>query len=142
MELKTKQKGNLTELQCITAFYSLGYVVSMPYGDNARYDFIADVCGNLLKIQCKTCHSKDGDNFTFECRSARANTQRSSHCLYTPDEIDYFCTFYNGVCYLIPVSECGHAKTIRLLPAKNNVHIGINKAEDYTLENQLKKYTS
>lgn len=28
--LETKQKGNLTELQCIAAFYELGYSVSIP----------------------------------------------------------------------------------------------------------------
>ena len=31
MILDTKQKGNLTELQCITACYELGYNVSIPY---------------------------------------------------------------------------------------------------------------
>ena len=43
MELESKQKGNLTELQCITACYELGYSVSIPYGENSRYDFILDL---------------------------------------------------------------------------------------------------
>ena len=30
--LESKQKGILTELQCITAFNQLGYHVSIPYG--------------------------------------------------------------------------------------------------------------
>jgi hypothetical protein len=50
MELTTKQKGNLTELQCLSAFCALGCNVSIPYGDNSKYDFIADVNGKLLKI--------------------------------------------------------------------------------------------
>lgn len=33
MELTSKEKGNLTELQCLTAFYELGYKVSIPYGE-------------------------------------------------------------------------------------------------------------
>ena len=49
----TKQIGNLTELQCITRFYELGYSISIPYGDSEKYDFILDINGNLYKIQCK-----------------------------------------------------------------------------------------
>lgn len=49
-ELATKQKGNLTELQCIAAFYELGYSVSIPYGENSRYDLIADINGRLIKV--------------------------------------------------------------------------------------------
>ena len=40
--MTTKQKGNLTELQCISAFISEGYNVSIPFGEDTRYDFIAD----------------------------------------------------------------------------------------------------
>jgi len=36
MDLTTKQKGNITELQCITAFYQHGCQVSIPFGDNAK----------------------------------------------------------------------------------------------------------
>ena len=39
MELTSKQKGNLTELQCLTAFVAEGCGVSIPYGDNSKYDF-------------------------------------------------------------------------------------------------------
>lgn len=45
IELNPKQKGNLTELKCISAFYELGYQCSIPYGENSRYDFIADIDG-------------------------------------------------------------------------------------------------
>lgn len=30
MEFTTKQKGDLTELQCITACYTMGYNISIP----------------------------------------------------------------------------------------------------------------
>ena len=51
IELTSKQKGNLTELQCLTAFMAQGCGVNIPYGDNSKYDFIADINGNLYKIQ-------------------------------------------------------------------------------------------
>ena len=40
--MSTKYLGNLTELQCITRFYELGYPVSIPYGDSEKYDMIVD----------------------------------------------------------------------------------------------------
>lgn len=54
MILNSKQKGNLTELQCLAAFGQYGYTISIPYGDCARYDFIVDINNKLYRIQCKT----------------------------------------------------------------------------------------
>ena len=48
--LDSKFKGNLTELLCLAAFTELGYQISIPYGDHARYDFIADINNNLYRI--------------------------------------------------------------------------------------------
>lgn len=90
--MEPKQKGNLTELQCITAFYSLGYQVSIPYGENSRYDFIADIKGKLIKIQVKSSQSVDENAFKFSCRSCRVNSKTSIRRKYTKDEVDYFCT--------------------------------------------------
>ena len=57
MVVDNKQIGNLTELQCITRFYELGYVVSVPYGDSSKYDMILEYQGKLYKLQCK--HAKE-----------------------------------------------------------------------------------
>lgn len=51
----TQSIGNIVELQCISKFIELGYEVSIPYGNGAKYDFIADVNGKFLRIQCKSC---------------------------------------------------------------------------------------
>ena len=70
MELTPKQKGNLTELQCLTAFIQQGCTVSIPYGDCARYDFLVDINGIIIKVQCKTSHmSNTQDGIVFSCRS-------------------------------------------------------------------------
>ena len=42
-ELTTKQKGNITEIQCLLAFISQGYKVSIPYGEDCRYDLVLDI---------------------------------------------------------------------------------------------------
>ena len=46
----TKKRGNLTDLQCMTAFMELGYQVSIPFGEDSRYDFVADINDKLYKI--------------------------------------------------------------------------------------------
>lgn len=141
--MNTKKIGNLTELQCITSFYELGYSVSIPYGDNSRYDFIADIDGKLIKVQVKTSHQTETDNdssYTFCCRSSNRSSGGCINKKYTSDEIDYFCTFILGKCYLVPVSECSTSKTLRFgKPLNNNSKECYNLASDYDLEKQLNK---
>ena len=48
--VNVKAIGAHTELQCITYLHGLGYDISIPWGDNARYDFVLDVNHKLYKI--------------------------------------------------------------------------------------------
>ena len=139
VNLSPKQKGNLTELECLTAFYQLGYKCSIPYGENSRYDLIADIDGKLIRIQCKTSREVDEGVIEFPCRSSRSNTKSNLQRRYTADEIDYFCTFWNGQCYLVPISECSVTKKLRFIPPKNGQKVGICYAKDYELQGQLEK---
>ena len=141
--VEKKQKGNLTELQCISAFYEIGYSVSIPYGENNRYDFIADIEGHLIRVQVKTSSTKDdGKSYSFSCRSSRTNGKRTINKKYNKSEIDYFATCIKGKCYLIPLSECGSDKLLRFVPPKNGQTRGVNFAKDYEIEVILKKYES
>ncbi len=143
MELTAKQKGNLTELQCLTAFYEQGCHVSLPYGENSRYDMIVDVDGFLIKVQVKTSSLKKGSEnneaISFSCRSSHVNSSGVKNIKYTKEEIDYFATFWDGQCYLIPVSECSTEKTLRFVPPKSGQIKGIVFASDYTIQKQLTK---
>ena len=139
IELNPKQKGNLTELKCLSAFYELGYQCSIPYGENSRYDFIADIDGKLIRVQCKTSREVDVGVIEFPCRSSRSNTHSNLQRRYTANEIDYFCTFWDGKCYLIPVTECSITKILRFVPPKNGQKVGITYAKDYELQGQLEK---
>ena len=124
MELSTDMKGDITELQCILAFTQRGYIVSIPYS-KAKYDFIVDINGVLVKIQAKTSHgvlSPVGtlDSFMFKTSSITVNTVRINQTSYCKRDIDYFATIYNGDCFLIAVEECGSGtKTLRVNPPLN-----------------------
>lgn len=139
MQLTSKQKGNLTELQCLSAFVQEGCGVSIPYGDNSKYDFIADVNGILLKIQVKTSSSKDENSIKFSCRSTHVNCNGVKNERYSSKEVDFFATYWDNQCYLIPVEECSVEKTLRFAPPKNGQTKNISFAKDYLLSDILIK---
>ena len=140
MTLTSKQKGNLTELQCLTAFITEGCSVSIPYGDNAKYDFIADVDGKLLKIQVKTSSQKnEGVAIHFSCRSTHVNCKGVINEKYSANDIDFFATYWNNQCYLVPIKECSTEKTLRFVPPASGQLKGISFATDYELAKQLQK---
>lgn len=143
--LETKQKGIVTQLQCLTEFNELGLNTSIPYGENSRYDFIVDINGHLLRVQAKTSSGvMNSDNelagIKFACRSSRSNAQGASQRKYTKDEIDYFCTFWDGICYVVPVEETSMEKILRFFYPKNGQKNNISLAEDYTIDKQWSKY--
>lgn len=136
MELSTKAKGNLTELKCISAFYELGFSVSIPYGENNRYDFIADINNNLIKIQCKTSREIPG-GFVFSTRSTRVNSSGIKYKKYTLDEIDYFATYFDNKCYLVKAGITQSEFKIRYKYPNNGQKKGINISKEYELENVI-----
>lgn len=132
----TQSKGNLTELQCIASFMEYGVECSIPYGNGAKYDFIADINGKLLKIQCKTAKLIDNNSFMISCVSNTTNTQKTVVHRYTKDMIDYFATWIFNTVFLIPVEECSKSKTLRIKPPENN-NPNWNDCKNYTIEAQL-----
>lgn len=133
----TQSRGNFTELQCIAAFIECGVECSIPYGNGAKYDFIADINGKLLKIQCKSARVIDDNSFMIYCTSNTTNTQKTVSHRYTKDMIDYFATWIFNQVFLIPVQECSKSKTLRTAPPINNT-LQWNDCKNYTLEAQLK----
>ena len=122
----TQSIGNLNELKCISRFIELGYECSIPYGNGAKYDFIVDVNGELLKIQCKSCsHPRrngtvDNDAIQISTVSQTTNTKKTTKHTYSNQEIDYFATSYNDKIYVVPVDECSTNKTLRFKAPLNN----------------------
>lgn len=135
----TQSIGNLNELKCIARFMELGYECSIPYGNGAKYDFIADIEGKLIRVQCKSCSNprKDGvideNAIQISTVSQTTNTQKTTRHCYDKTQIDYFATSYQDKIYLIPVTECSTSKTLRFKPPQNNKQF-YNKAEDYEIE--------
>lgn len=142
----TQSKGNALELKCIAKFIELGYECSIPYGNSALYDFVVDIGGKFLRIQCKNSlhsyqsetHSRDTGAFQLFTRRQTVNTKEVKTYIYNSDEIDYFMTMFEDKFYLIPVEECKSCKIIRIHPPKNNIK-EYNRAENYLIDNVLLK---
>jgi hypothetical protein len=117
----------------------LGHITSVP-DCPCRYDFVLDTGKNLYKIQSKTCNCDEfEEKITFSTCSSHYIKGQHVHTDYKNDNIDYFCTFYNNKCYLIPVEECGKTeKNLRLVPTRNGQVKNIAFAKDYIAEEVLK----
>lgn len=55
-----KEVGERTEAAILNHFIQKGIPVSVPWGNNQRYDLIIEEDGKLLKAQCKTGTYKKG----------------------------------------------------------------------------------
>ena len=134
--VNTNKIGTITELKCKTYFLELGYNVATPEAP-ARYDFVLDTGNNLFKIQVKTSHG-DKEAFSFMTCSCHITSNGNIRHSYKEDNIDYFCTWFDDECYLIPVDECGvKEKRLRLIPTKNGQVKNISFAKNYIAKEGL-----
>lgn len=134
--IDSSQKGLLTELQCQTDFTKLGILLSQPITQDSRYDFIADINGVLIKIQCKTA-KVDVDETYIQFCGYTTNVRNNTVKCYNSNEVDYFYTCYNNKSYLIPQKEVGREKTLRFSSDEN--HPTICWAKNYELKTILLK---
>ena len=136
-ELSTQFKGRITELAVANEFLKRGITISQPLID-ARYDNIADINGKFITLQVKTAHYHDSGYIEFKTCNTHINTKGISNRNYKNDNIDYFATYYEGKCYIIPVQQCGsRQQRLRVQPTKNGQTKGITFAQDYELDKIL-----
>jgi len=138
--MNTKTKGNISEAKALFEFQKFNIPVSLPWGDNERYDMIAEFGGKLNKIQVKTANEEGNGSITCYCRSSKNHTTHKELKTYE-NEIDYF-VFYNqirDIIALVPISEVGSNKTIKLRvePPKNGQVCNIRFFSDYSFDKIL-----
>lgn len=132
----TQHIGHLTEQRCFLKCMEMGFIVSRPLFDDARYDFILDIGVRLLRIQVKSSHWCDDEKSVFEFNgySQHSNGKANKRMKYTKDEIDYFMTEIGGVFYLIPVEENGFGSKKLRIAAKQDSQPSITWAREYVFE--------
>ena len=123
-------------------------IVSLPFGENQRYDLIADDGKRLWKIQCKTGRLRNGVIWFNSCSSSyhhpsSRSYEFSQHSYY--GEADLFGVYCpeNQEVYLVPVDEIGKRRgSLRVAATRNSQERRIRWAEPYKLPAVGKKEPS
>ena len=113
--MKAKELGDYAELKFQLLSFKKGFVVSKPYGDNSRYDFIVDFDGILARVQIRATASKGGKGYRF------SNVYGKNKGL-DKSNIDYLAAYIlsEDIWYIIPISIIKNSKTIRINPNSKN----------------------
>jgi hypothetical protein len=137
--MNTNQIGKITELDVLSYVIKKGYSVSIPYGDKDRYDQIWDIKGKLLRVQVKTCHPIDEacTGIIFNCRTTSLRSKGCRTLHYTSDEIDYFATIWDGIVYMVPVTECSDKKKLRFSCKQAQPNVSL--AKNYIFDEVINK---
>src|ERR1700694_2275226 len=66
----TKSVGDRSEIEVMAALIRHGYLISIPYGENHRYDLLADDGKRVARTQVKTGRLLPTGVITFNCYSS------------------------------------------------------------------------
>ena len=136
--MNSKQVGNISEARVLFEFQKRNIPVAIPWGDNERYDLIAEFNGKLNKIQVKTANEMRDGSIVCYARSSTNHTTNKNLTDYQND-VDYF-VFYNhnlDKIAIVPIEVIGTRKTIhlRVEEAKNNQSKNTNYFDDFSFDN-------
>lgn len=111
--MNNKDKGNIAESVILSEFVKRNIQVSLPFGDNARYDLIAEFNGKLNKIQVKYCGQVQDNSVCCVCASSTNHTTNKHRDTYV-NQIDYFAFYVKDwdVSLLVPIDCVGNRKSI------------------------------
>lgn len=138
----TRITGELTELKCQMYCIEQGFVVSKPIIDNARYDLVLEHQGKFYRIQIKTSRwmSEEHEGIVFNCKSQHSISGGNKIMKYTPDEVDFFMTEFEGEYYLVPCDKPRTEVKLRFKPTKNHQDNRAMFAKDYLFKEAIKQY--
>jgi hypothetical protein len=126
--------GQRTEAVILAEFVKRGYSVLMPFGHNHRYDFVLDLDGEYVRVQCKTGRLRNGA-VEFAAQSIRVNSRQAVRRHYR-GQIDVFAVYCPDTdrVYVVPIDEATVTQgTLRIDPPANGQTKRIRWAADYEL---------
>lgn len=133
--MNRKRAGNINELVVIAKLMEYGEV-SIPYGNNARYDCILDKDGELLRIQIKTARGIDENRFVIPAANTiAAGAGKNKRKPYTAEEIDFIASAYRGHVYLFPAGLVTNILTLSFEYPANGMLKPIRIEKEYRIEN-------
>ncbi|USZ69374.1 group I intron-associated PD-(D/E)XK endonuclease [Halorussus salilacus] len=133
----SKDKGDETEATVIQRLISNGYSVSIPFGDNDKYDLIVDDGNRLYRVQCKTAWANKEETMRFNTHSQTTKDGEYHEKTYH-GEIDAFLVRYpeDGTIYWVDVEDATEQKMELRFDAEI-AHPSINWAEEYKFDGTI-----
>lgn len=93
MAPNSKDVCDETESKVLGEMVAAGYSVSIPFGDNDRYDLVIDDGCQLHRVQCKTAWANKPETIRFNTHS-QTTSDGSYHEETYEDDIDAFVVRY------------------------------------------------
>lgn len=133
----SKDRGDETEALAIHTLISAGYRISIPFGDNDRYDLVVDSGDQLYRVQCKTGWETEKGTIRFNTHSQTTRDGEYHETTYH-GEIDAFLVRFqeDESLYWIPIEDAPTQKMELRFDAEID-HPSINWAADYEFDGTL-----
>jgi hypothetical protein len=109
-----KRRGEWVELQFMARAHAHGLVVSKPWGDSARYDFVVERRGRFRRVQVKstmqTAKHKNGPRGSYLCNTISRGPSKRTRT-YSARDVDFFALFVIplDLWYIVPLADLPHA---------------------------------
>ncbi|MFB6163795.1 MAG: group I intron-associated PD-(D/E)XK endonuclease [Haloarculaceae archaeon] len=133
----TKDTGDTTEALILHELVSRGYSVSIPFGDNDKYDLVVEGDGDLLRVKCKTGWLEDA-RVRFKTVSTTTEDGDPITEGYA-GRIDAFAVRCRETdrLYWVPEPEAGTENTYLRTDEPTIDHPSVNHADEYVFDERL-----
>lgn len=131
--------GITTELAVAQKFIEKGYIVSVPYGNNSRYDMIIDNDKNRYRIQVKHALKNENGSYTVNTSNTVCTSTKKLTKHYTKTDIDFVVTIIEEQLVVIPVEmiESSKSKIFRTVLPTYGSKSTCNLIKDFTVEKYI-----
>ena len=107
-----KWMGEVAESAFLHKAMELGLMVSKPWGDSSRYDFVVDAGEGLVRVQVKSTECLCDERYAVAAHGCNPKVG------YGPEEIDYLVAWVvpEDAWYVIPVKAFAPRRNLWLYP--------------------------
>lgn len=127
--MNTKQQGDIGVAKAIYIYTALGYTISIPNTDNAKYDLIVEK-DKIYKVQVKTTtyKTKYGIYQTMLRTSGGNQSWSKEYSRIDPSDVDLvFILTEGGICYEFPSEVLKGCSTVNLGKDKDIFRVELDR---------------
>ncbi len=125
LNLTCKGWGELAEARFLAKALSLGLIVSKPFGDSAKYDFIVEREGRMARVQVKSAWAPVRRPGRYQINASPAMCRDGSRRPYRRSEVDFL------VAYIAP-EELWYVIPIKVLADTNHILLRTDGEDGFT----------